>query len=368
LRILDYLRANYLIWSGAFKPHIITEDDPYHRHAGQLSEDEYYDHVYTQLENFDPNRLPGLRWGYKALIDFIRFVSSVRMSGTQVAVVLAPSELQVDRELRFEIGRRFGVDVEAFDFALSAFLIAEAVQRIDPRIPLLDLCGPFEKATDEGEDLYFGTNTHWSVDGNELAGACLARFLAEHWFGARLQPAENMATTLGRPFSPLNVARHREARLNALDSFLVPLLEGVPFAVECVSPEGFSKLHGKTKCVIETINGCRVNRTRGAGPDRVIDRREGGFCVTGWAIDQEVGEVADGVLVEVNGDTYRASYGLPRADVARHFSNPKCYKSGFILTLPTTTVPAGPVNLRLLVISRDGAGIYESEVTRIQLQ
>lgn len=368
LRLLDYLRANYLVWSGAFKPHTITNDDPYHSHAGQLSEDVYYDKAYTQLENFDAGRLPALRWGYQALIHFVRFVSAIRMSGTQVAVVLAPCESQVDRELRSEVARRYDVEVESYDLALPAFLIAETVQRIDPRIPLLDLSGPFEHVTEEGMDLYFGTNTHWSVEGNELAGTCLARFLAEHWFGARLQRAERIYGLVGRPYGPMNASGHRESRLSAIKEFLVPLLEGVPFAVERVSPDELTKLLGEPLHAIDTINGRRMKSIQGAEQDGVVDARKDGFCVTGWAVDVGAGDVADSVLVEINGEAFRADYGLPRGDVARYFSNQRYYKSGFILTVPADTVPPGPLNLRLLVISRDGSGIYTGRLTRLQLQ
>lgn len=84
--------------------------------------------------------------------------------------------------------------------------MGETVRRVDPDLPLLDLTPVFAAGIEEGRTLYFGTNTHWSVEGNELAGVALASLLAERWFG-RSVPTGGDLERLARTRTPPDPAR-----------------------------------------------------------------------------------------------------------------------------------------------------------------
>lgn len=181
LRMLDYAYAWYHIWRGDIRPSKDTGVGPYNFALVDLDEEIFYSMMLKQMDNFDPEKLQDLNRGYQALAEFIRMVSEIRQSGKQVVIMLAPNEFQVTPKQQQELRNRHDINLEQYDSKLSAYLIQGMVRQIDPEIPLLHLFDALLCADAEGQALYYGTNTHWSVVGNRLVGEILARFIAGEW-------------------------------------------------------------------------------------------------------------------------------------------------------------------------------------------
>ena len=183
LRMFDYLYAWYHIWRGDIRAGDDAGTGPYNYSMLNLAEERYYAVLHKQLDNFDPAKLSALAEGYEAVGAFAAFVSEIRRSGRPVEVMLSPSELQVTPDLQQVLAVRFDLDPGRYDYELPAWLVQEIFDRVDSRIPVLHLFDAFRCATDAGADLYYGTDTHWTAEGNRLAGEVLASFLGRHWFG-----------------------------------------------------------------------------------------------------------------------------------------------------------------------------------------
>jgi len=183
LRMFDYLYAYYHIWKGDVRAGEDAGVGPYNYSMLNLSEDRYYSVLHKQLNNFDPAKISELQNGYAAAAEFAAFVSDIRSSGTPVAVMLSPSELQVSPNLQQKLARRFDIDPGRYDYELPAYLLQTIFERTDDRIPVLHLFDAFRCADAAGVDLYYGTDTHWTAEGNRLAGEALANFLGPIWFG-----------------------------------------------------------------------------------------------------------------------------------------------------------------------------------------
>ena len=187
LRMFDYLYAYYHIWRGDVRAGDDAGIGPYNYSMLNLGEDQYYAVLHKQMDNFDPAQLSALEEGYAAAAEFAAFVSEIRRSGKPVVVMLSPSELQVTPREQQAVANRFGIDPGDYDFGLPDYLVRKIFERIDGRIPLIDLSEVFRCETDAGADLYYGTDTHWTAEGNRLAGEVLAGFLGEWWFGLEVE-------------------------------------------------------------------------------------------------------------------------------------------------------------------------------------
>ena len=183
LRMFDYLYAYYHIWKGDIRAGDDAGIGPYNYSMLNLGEDQYYAVLHKQLNNFDPAKLSVLASGYAAAAEFAAFASDIRRSGTPVVVMLSPSELQVSPREQQALARRFDFDPGDYDYELPAYLLQAIFERADDRIPVLHLLDAFRCADAAGVDLYYGTDTHWTAEGNRLAGEVLARFLGPNWFG-----------------------------------------------------------------------------------------------------------------------------------------------------------------------------------------
>ncbi|MFC1796706.1 SGNH hydrolase domain-containing protein [Pseudomonadota bacterium] len=224
LRMLDYAYAWYHIWKGDIRPSKDTGVGPYNFALVNLDEDMFYSMMLKQMDNFNPEKLQDLKRGYQALAEFIRMVSEIRQSGKQVVVMLAPNEMQVTPHQQQELQRRHDIDLDQYDTELSAYLIQEMVQQVDPEIPVLHLFDTLLCADAEGQDLYYGTNTHWSVAGNHLVGEILGRFIADEWLKQNelrdlsLQPCALQGPARG--FAPESTLDRNEMA----NQFIAPLL------------------------------------------------------------------------------------------------------------------------------------------------
>jgi hypothetical protein len=176
-----------------------------------------------QLDNFDPTKLPALEEGYRAVAKLASLAAEIRRSGKQVVVMLSPSELQVTPGKQADVARSKGIELETLDFELPAYLVQEIFTTIDPKIPVMHLHDAFVCASNAGEDLHYGTDTHWTAEGNQLAGEILAQFIASQWLDqAILVNAEDPCVVAGDAPEVTN------SRRAALESLGLPI---TPFSV-----------------------------------------------------------------------------------------------------------------------------------------
>ncbi len=200
LRIFDYAYAYSLAFLSEWRasPGARVPDPRYNIAADndftQFTEELYFTTSRDQLVNFDFSRVDTLAAGYAAIYDFMRFVSDLLQNGKKVLITLAPSESQVDPALRAQLAERFHADLTLYDWTLPARLIREIGTQVDPRLPVLDLTGYFQCRSKAGEKLYHSYNTHWSLEGNRLAGQVIASYMLQNWFGApAILPADLQA-------------------------------------------------------------------------------------------------------------------------------------------------------------------------------
>jgi len=200
LRIFDYAYAYSLAFLSEWQasPGARVPDPRYNIAADndftQFTEELYFTTSRDQLVNFDFSRVDTLAAGYAAIYDFMRFVSDLLQNGKKVLITLAPSESQVDPALRAQLAERFHADLTLYDWTLPARLIREISTQVDPRLPVLDLTGYFQCRSEAGEKLYHPYNTHWSLEGNRLAGQVIASYMLQNWFGApAILPADLQA-------------------------------------------------------------------------------------------------------------------------------------------------------------------------------
>lgn len=225
LRMMDYIFAYY--WTIASQATKDVGDGPYNHALNLLLESKFLEVNYIQLDNFDPEKVVNLQPGYEALIKFTQMVSQIKKMGKRVLIMLSPNQTQVETSLQAKLEERFNVDITKFDLELSAFLITQTIHYIDPGLPVLNLISSFRCAANEGQQLYYKTDTHWSVAGNQLAGENLAQYIATQWLTdtdksvltQSLQKCVVAQEILGE--SPIAI----EKRTEIFKNFLVPLLQ-----------------------------------------------------------------------------------------------------------------------------------------------
>lgn len=81
--------------------------------------------------------------------------------------------------------------------------------------------------------------------------------------------------------------------------------------------------------------------------------------VSGWALDPEAGDAADGVYLKIDGELFPAFYGLPRPGVAKRL-NAESEDLGFRRHIPTSELETEPHTLEVITVSSDGEGYYRT--------
>ena len=187
LRVMDYGFAFYLARTGKIQPVAKRERmPPYNFAVAELKEDAWLDNLNTQLDNFDREKLPALRDGYVAAVQFARFVRDIAASGKRVLIVLSPNQEQVDADVLDKVLRKFGRNANKFDLDLSAQLLSKVFRDVAPDASVVYLRPALSCAAREGVHCYYKTDTHWSAEGNRLVGELLGAWISEHWLSARL--------------------------------------------------------------------------------------------------------------------------------------------------------------------------------------
>lgn len=105
-----------------------------------------------------------------------RLLDRITADGTKVALVLAPSRLQVHPDELRGAATRVGVAADSLDADLPNHHLHVLAQRRG--VPVIDTTDELRRAAARGERLYLPNDTHWNVRGNAVAGAELALALA----------------------------------------------------------------------------------------------------------------------------------------------------------------------------------------------
>ncbi len=104
--------------------------------------------------------------------------------------------------------------------------MSEAIQRVDRQIDVLEMSGTFRCAANDNQDLYYKTDTHWSVEGNRLVGEIVAKYVSARWLQRYLsRPLAGLqACVVQREDLLGDRIRPTEPRGRIVKTFLEPLI------------------------------------------------------------------------------------------------------------------------------------------------
>lgn len=185
--------------------------------------------------------------------------------------------------------------------------------------------------------------------------------------GARLErikerEAAALASYRFRPDSALDIANRRPETVKE-DGFVLCKLGYSVFADprararNCLPPPfaSLSAVEGPAPSRIETVAGKPVVEGRPV----VVPKGSSSVRVTGWAVDEESGEPAGGVFVEVDGERFPAFYGrsrtagVPKRERAALGVPPRYEFTGFELEVPKAKIQPGEHELSVIVVTAD---------------
>lgn len=327
IRMLDHFYALYLTATGSEARQVDPPDDPRLNVAAHdnLPHDRFLELNRIQTVNFRWSRIEELRAGYRAVLSFLEFASELAGSGVPVLIALAPNEVQVDRDLRGELFRKFDLQTEELDLTLPARTVLALRDRVDPALQVFDLSPALVCHRDRGRDLYYRTNTHWGPEGNETAGRILADRLAREWFG---DPAEPPSAECGSESYYAANARISSDRIRDFVSTLEPAPETAED--EPARPSSSERARPRVDVRCGSLDGMKVDT-------------DGSVFLWGWAFDPRTGQPVEGVRIFDRGRPLPglAPAEIDRPDVAEFFDDPAMGSSGWNYRVPATEGTAG---------------------------
>ena len=123
------------------------------------------------------NKSSYIRQSYNGAIDLLKIISKeAEQAKKQLFVVLAPDELQVNRDLQRSLAQEYNMNLNDYDFAEPQRIITSKLRASG--ISVIDLLPSFQKEQQE-EALYIKQDTHWNNYGNQLAAELIWSSLNE---------------------------------------------------------------------------------------------------------------------------------------------------------------------------------------------
>ena len=144
------------------------------------------------------------------------FQRACKAAGVPWALVIEPDELQVDPQVRAELLRHLGRSPDEYDFDAPQLRLKDFASRHS--VPVCDLLPVLKEAHRPEARLYLPNDTHWSVRGNEIAGAAVGDFVQE------LIKERQAAARMRRP----PAAPKEKSPAPAKENPPVPSTEGAP--------------------------------------------------------------------------------------------------------------------------------------------
>ncbi|NOR87487.1 MAG: hypothetical protein GQ527_07755 [Bacteroidales bacterium] len=112
----------------------------------------------------------------------------------------------------------------------------------------------------------------------------------------------------------------------------------------------------KTKYTINIIND--QNKPSASNP-QVIQWPL--LKLNGWAIDFPNQNIADGIVIDIDGNQFMATYRISRPDVANAYKNPNYTNSGWSFDIPTEIIGKGSHTVSIKIILDGGKSYYKTD-------
>jgi len=197
LRFLDYVYAQ-------FATHWYAVDSPsqYRKPATHAKKAAYARAKAHQVAIYRPADFLRFREALFWVEKLARLAREIESTGARVLLAVSPPHFMVSPEWNQRVLEHAGATPDELIPGLPAAAVRAAADRSGVSGPVIDLTPCLQKMGSDGTELYFGTNTHWSVAGNELVGRLLAASIADHWFSRTLPDAQSPpldCTTIAAP-------------------------------------------------------------------------------------------------------------------------------------------------------------------------
>ncbi len=180
LRMLDFAYAYVMYYvQGASVDHTVPE--PYTFALGPMPEPNWLRISSRHLEGCDPTALPLLEKASRDVAILGKILSDVQAQGKRVLVVFSPAEVQVNPGLLAKAAARLERDPASFDVEQPARLLRKWLGESAPNVPILDLQPVIRDAFDKGVKVYYPLETHWSAEGNRIAGDTISAWITANW-------------------------------------------------------------------------------------------------------------------------------------------------------------------------------------------
>jgi hypothetical protein len=208
LRFIDYVYAHYYgrVYASSPPTGANATRELYRSRAPQFPRDVYLDLLKHTVGVYRPDRIEAYFHGHYWLFKLLEAARKLEESGTPVVITMAPSHLVVDDGWMRAVLARAAVRPDQLAPGLPGAVVQDIARAAGFDGPILDLTACLRAANARGEQVYWGTNTHWSVHGNERVGELLADELSRLWFdeipGAGEDPDESAAAALGCDLAP----------------------------------------------------------------------------------------------------------------------------------------------------------------------
>lgn len=220
LRFLDYAYASF--YSGLYSlMGNVPDAGPgaedaglYRKRALQYPDDVYLATQTRQVSVFRPDMMETYFDAYFWLYKLLVIARQVEERGLPVAITMAPPHFVVDRAWGEVVLENADTERENFEPDLPAMVVQALAREVGFEGPVLDLTDCLRRTVEQGGAPYWGTNTHWSVQGNRVVGEVLSEELAARWLDG-VAPSDARAklgcSTAVAPASPAVEQRIAEA-------------------------------------------------------------------------------------------------------------------------------------------------------------
>jgi len=131
------------------------------------------------------------------------------------------------------------------------------------------------------------------------------------------------------------------------------------FSQPILSISDLKQAERETTCIIESVNGDPIKE----GEAYIINDTEKvkTIIITGWAIDNDSGKAAGGILLDIDGKTEMpAYYGISRQDIVEYNNNRNYLYSGFYSSMATSVMGPGRHIVTFKIISADKKEYYQA--------
>jgi hypothetical protein len=343
LRLADYFQVFWQSWELADRA-----PEPGYRNPTRLPRDRYIQ-IMSEASQIYREQAPAADWqalvnSCVALEELLAHLEALRGAGKEILVFVSPPHLLLSERLLREVHQNSRFRAASYDLSLPGKIVRATADRAGYRGAVYDIYPCLQQYAQGGAELYYGTDTHWSVEGNRVVGNFLTDLLGH----------DRLATGSQRRFSectiPAAVPSPDEAVAEFLAAKLQPLetLQGLMRGVEVqrfsdqASVEAFLERLGFRSA--DSLRGY-FERVQAGDPDHIW----------GWAADAEKKRAALLLLAFYNGTVVATGTpGGKRPDVnlALGFQPSDPVLSAFRLIAPglcSTLVPAD--RLWLLAVS-----------------